>query len=74
MFGISFLELVTISLIAVFFLKPQEIKTIVIKFKKIRFFLKQDLRIFDVFNDTDIIYDQKISLDENKKKKQKPRQ
>lgn len=68
MFGISFSELTVILLITVFFLRPEEIKAIFIQYKKIHLFLKQELSIFDNFTDTDIIYDQNISLNGKKKK------
>ena len=72
MFGISFSELIIILLIAGFFLRPEEIKAIFIKCKKLHLFVKQELRIFDSFTDTNIIYDQNISLDGNEKKPRKP--
>ena len=68
MFGISFSELTVILLITVFFLRPEEIKTIFIQYKKIPLFLKQELSIFDNFPDTATIYDQNISLNGKKKK------
>jgi Sec-independent protein translocase protein TatA len=71
MFGISFSELIIILLIAGFFLKPEEIKTIFIKCKKLHLFVKQELRIFDSFSDTEMIYDENISLDGNEKKPSK---
>ena len=59
MFGISFSELITILVVAIFFLKPTEIKNMCRKILQWQHWLKQDLRMIDTLSDH--IYNKKLS-------------
>lgn len=71
MLGISLSELIIIMFVLSIFLKPEEIQAVFTKCKQYYLIITQELRFFDSFSDTDIMCDQNIEIDVEKRKQKK---
>ena len=71
MFGVSFSELLIILFIAGFFLKPEEMKAIIIKCRKLYWVVKQEMHIFESFGNAEITSSENNLMDVNEEEKTK---